>query len=80
MGAWASHATRCCCCAEPGYSKADVNAAFKDLAKDYESIADARLHQVFNDESVESFLREHMPVVGEGEREYASFVDGLFTR
>ena len=32
-------------CAEPGYSKGDVTTAFRDLARDTESIADARLHQ-----------------------------------
>jgi hypothetical protein len=34
-------------CAEPGYSKIDVTAAFRDLAKDADAISDARLHQWF---------------------------------
>ena len=89
-------------CAEPGYSKIDVTAAFRDLAKDADAISDARLHQwfaaagcawilvaalrcadalrSFNNDAVESYLREHMPVAEGADREYAAFVEQLFTR
>lgn len=34
----------------------------------------------FNDEGVEAYLKAHMPETADHEREYASFVEGLFTR
>ena len=42
--------------------------------------AGGRCVRSFNDESVEAYLKAHMPEMADHEREYASFVEGLFTR